>query len=266
MFEPMNKGHAISEAVFSFEFENLPTATLNTMLGAHSKIAEFLPRKDPMPGMMFEQSSGGFSMSQVPGEEWKHFKADGNPDWTVRISPNSVSVHCMEYTRWTEIWPQAFEILSHIFGAVDDKTVHVLNIGLRYVDRFDFKGGVDSYDVGELIREKTPHVAEKVLADGTRWHSYTGWFEKSDTLDREVLQQLNVDAVIQIETNLPVVSITHTSQLRATIPDEIDSYRHFTHIADSPIAIFMAVAHDNNHRLLRELLTDNMLDVISLGD
>lgn len=265
MFEPLNKGHAISEATFFFEFDNIPAAALTSMLEAYPHVADILPRNDPMPGMVFEQSSAGFSMNQVPGAEWKHFRPDGNPDWLARITPNSVSVHCMEYTRWTEVWPRVYGILAHIFRACDDQFLPLLNVGLRYVDRFDFKGSAAQYDANQLVRRNSPHVAQQVLARGFRWHNYTGWFERSEKLGLDVLQQLNIDAIEQVGTKLPIVSITHASLLRGQGFGDLDSFRRFTHMDNSQIAQFMSIAHDNNHKLLREVLTDDMLKRIGLG-
>uniref|UniRef100_A0A7C1T8F5 TIGR04255 family protein n=1 Tax=Agrobacterium albertimagni TaxID=147266 RepID=A0A7C1T8F5_9HYPH len=265
MFEPLNKGHAISEAIFFFEFDNIPAAVLTLMLDAYPKVATDLPRNDPMPGMFFEQSSAGFSMNQVPGAEWKHFKPDGNPDWLARITPNSVSVHCMEYSRWTEVWPKAYRILAEIFQPCEQHLLPLMNVGLRYVDRFDFTNDPALYDARLLIRAGSPHIAPQVLDCGARWHSYTGWFEFSKELGMEVLQQLNVDAVEQIGTKLPIVSITHASLLRGQAPGQLDNFRRFTHMSDSMIARLMSVAHSNNQRLLREVLTDDMLNGIGLG-
>ncbi|MEO1989608.1 MAG: TIGR04255 family protein [Martelella sp.] len=265
MFEPLNKGHAISEATFFFEFENIPETALNLMLEAYQHVADILPRNDPMPGMIFEQSSAGFSMNQVPGAEWKHFRPDGSPDWLARITPNSVSVHCMEYSGWTLVWPIAYRILANIFQSCEDQTLPLINLGLRYVDRFDFKGNVADYDANLLIRPNSPYIASQVRDHGTRWHNYTGWFEPSEKLRMDLLQQLNVDAVEQGPTKLPIVSITHASLLRSQYPGQLDSFRRLTHISESSVATLMDIAHDNNHKLLRKVLTDDMLTRIGLG-
>ncbi|MEY9720717.1 uncharacterized protein (TIGR04255 family) [Sinorhizobium fredii] len=265
MFEPLNKSHAISETVFYFEFPNIQTTTLNAMLAAYPKVKDYFPRNDQMPGMVFEQSGSGFSINQVPGAEWKHFKPDGNPDWIARITPNSVSVHCLEYTRWTEVWPKAFEILSHIFSGTAKHVIPLMNVGLRYVDQFNFSGDVKKYSALDLIRKDSPHVAAKILQDGTKWHNYTGWFERSEPLGREVLQQLNIDAIEQADTNLPIVSITHASLLRASSAGELENFRRLDDINTSDVAKFMEIAHANNHQVLREILTDNILQRINLG-
>ncbi|MGP4691597.1 TIGR04255 family protein [Agrobacterium cavarae] len=265
MFEPMNKGHAISEATFFFEFDNIPTPILNAMLATHNAVADLLPRNDPAFGMMFEQSSAGFSMNQIPGAEWKHFSPDGNASWIARIMQNTVSVHCLQYNRWSEVWPKAFRILAAIFSAAKGQPLPLSNVGLRYVDRFDFKGDVRNYTLQSLIRRDSPHVADRVLNAGPRWHNYTGWFDTSDELRTEILQQLNIDAIVQMGTNLPIVSVTHASVVRGENPAELDKYRDFTHISESPVAKLMATARNNNHKLLRELLTDDMLKRIDLG-
>jgi uncharacterized protein (TIGR04255 family) len=265
MFEPLNKGHAISEAIFFFEFENIPATALKAMLKSHEHVAEILPRNEEMPGMVFEQSSAGFSMNQVPGAEWKHVKPDGDLDWLARLTTNSVSVHCVDYSRWTEVWPIAYGILKPIFRACDEQPLSLANVGLRYIDRFDFNGDPADYDISMLIRPDNPHIARQVLRGGTRWHNYTGWFEPSEDLKMPVLQQLNVDAVEQPPKNLPIVSITHASLLRRQHPGQLDDYRRFPHIHDSPVARLMELAHGNNQKLLREVLTDNMLQRIGLG-
>lgn len=264
MFEPLNKGHAISEVVFFLEFENLSTSVMDVILPAHARLADILPRNDPTPGMVFQQSAGGFEMNQVFGAEWKHFLPNGSMDWVARVTPHSISVHCLDYSNWREVWPKAYRILSELFRDTSSFTLPTTNIGLRYIDRFDFKGAVSAYDARELIRENSAHVAGRVLTSGTRWHNYTGWYENSEVLQRDILQQLNIDAVEMMDTKLPVVSITHASLLRASGPGQLDGFRHFVDMENSPLAVFMDVAHKNNHTVLREVLTDHMLARIGL--
>lgn len=265
MFEPLNEGHAISEVTFIFEFEQLSTATLHSMLNAYPSVAEVLPSKQDMPGMIVEQSSAGIKMNQVPGAEWAHYRADGKKDWLARVTRNAVTVHCNHYSGWSDVWEKAYTLLSAIFEQTKGQFVPVANIGLQYIDRFDFKGSRTEYDSRHLVREDSVHFARQILDRGTRWHNYSGWFEYSKELDREILQQLNIDAIEQDGTALPIVSLTHTSLLRAKAPGDLDKYRHFTHLTESPIARFMQIAHDNNHSVLREVLTPDILARIGVG-
>lgn len=265
MFQPMNKGHAIFEVVFFFEFSQMPIDVLTPMLASYDNLAGSLPKIDQMPSMLFNQSGNGFEMIQFPGVEWKNIRADGTPDWVVQFVPNAISVHCLEFTRWDDVWPRVYGILSTIFANASPAVSFLTAVGLRYVDRFDFNGNVADYNVRGLIRNGSPHISENVKDHGPRWHNYTGWFEEFSEIGTEALQQLNIDAVEQLDPKLQIISITHNASVRKQYSGELDKYLEFTHIENSPIATFMNAAHNSNHKLLRELLTDDMLERIGLG-
>nr|WP_313014712.1 TIGR04255 family protein [Brucella intermedia] len=264
MFEPLNNGHAISEVSFFFEFAEIEDSDIKSMLSVYPSVRHLLPANRPASGMIFSATpDGGFSMSQAAGAEWLHFKEDGNPDWIARITGNAVSVHCTVYEGWAATWERAFYILARIFeGILNPRPI--LNIGLRYVDQFDYKGNVDNYRALDLFRADTPHIARRVMEGGPRWHNYTGWFTPSEVLRRDTLQQLNIDAILHADKKFPIVTISHATLLRASGPGELDKFVDFSHINESWLGRFMNIAHENNHLLLQELLTDDILKGIGL--
>lgn len=265
MFEPLNNGHAISEVSFFFEFVGMDESDIKSMMSVYPNVKDVLPGNRPSSGMMFSTSpDGSFSMNQAVGAEWMRFKTDGNPEWIARINLNAVSLHCTEYEGWQPTWTRAFEVLKEIFGGLT-RSVPLLNIGLKYVDQFDYKGDVNKYSALELIKAETPHVAPALLQSGMRWHNYSGWFSFNKSIDREILQQLNIDAVQHVDTNEPVITISHSTLLRGTGPGDLDRFFDFSHINNGLLGKFMNVAHEANHSLLHDLIRDDILQRIGMG-
>lgn len=264
MFEPHNDGHAISEAVFSVEFKPLPSNVLQKMLDNYPALSSLLPSKQEISGMRFEQSGSGFSFEQVPGAEWKKFGPDGKHDWIVRITPNSVSVHCLNYDRWNEVWGRSKFLLGTLFAALDDYRADVLSVGLRYIDQFEFRGNIENYNPQDLFVENCAYVPKSILTKGTRWHAYSGWFEDDAQLEYEVLHQLNIDAVEMLPGSSPVITINHAALIQSGPAGRLEKFAHLSQITDGPLDSFMNKAHDRNKEIVRDILSQEMMVRIGL--
>ncbi len=264
MFEPHNDGHAISEVVFSVEFDNLPATLLQKMLDTYPALLSELPSKQELSGMRFEQSGNGFSFAPMPGAEWKHFKANGNPDWIAHITPNSVSVHCLDYSDWASVWGKSRFILGTIFSALEGQNSYVMAVSLRYIDQFEYRGEKKKYNPAELFADDCIYVPESVLNKGARWHAYSGWFEADIPLSNEVLHQLNIDAVEPGPSSNPIITINHAAAIRSGMNGSLENYAQLSQIKEGLLDSFMNYAHDRNKDLVRGILSEKMISRIGL--
>lgn len=112
------------------------------------------------------------------------------PDWVVRVENMGLSVHCLNYSRWAQVWPEVLEYIRSLLSLIDLNAVEVGAIGLRYLDQFLYKDDPNDYNLGDLLKQ-SKFIHPFAFESGPRWHCHTGWFG-----NQEVLNQLHLTGVV----------------------------------------------------------------------
>lgn len=272
IFEPACGSHALLETVFFAQFApEIESGALDQLGEKLERSLEFLPKKTEMKGVKIviaDQQPESASASLVNGWEFSRVAPDGNVEWVLRFNAEGLSVHCLAYTRWDEVWPQAESLLLAALEAVPSGT-GLVGIGLKVIDRFEFVGSaLEAYNLEALLRRPNAHVADSVFSAGHRWHCHIGWFDplsdasKGELENGEVLNQLNVDGAPQVGPagQKIFVTIDHNQVTRnSQKPIEIDPSKH------DWLGLFMHSLHGNNKRKLYDLLVDDMCRRINLS-
>lgn len=265
MFDPVNKLHAIVEMVifchFAPEFEEV---VLDRLLGLEQGLKDKLPKFRPVPGHTIDLDSESGKIPQIKtrpvGVDMRRHKADGSIEWKLETSPKHIAVHCSDYTRWDEVRPEAKLLLQKALDLIGVSKSTLVALGLKFVDRFIYKGEEDKYHASGLFRAETPYLHRKAFDSGTRWHCHVGWFESFPEFSGiEFLSQLNFDAAY-----LPV---SGKRQHVTTIDHNVIARRGGRAILEEsniPDGLLNSM-HVTNKRILAEVLIREMATRINLG-
>ena len=265
MFTPINQAHAIAEAIVFFEFAPDLTAVLPTLLGLKETLKQDFPRQEVTQEYKLDVGPGGGALKQLPsGLQLSRFRANGAPEWMINIAPQAISFHCLDYSRWDPVWKEMKTYIRAVFHEMGAAHVSIGAVGLKYVDRFIWKGDVNGYDARQLFKTETPLLHKRAFESGPRWHCHTGWFHFGHS-SGEILNQLNVDSgFVMLEgIQAVLVSIDHNQVLRSGAQGSLDQYGN---VRKDSVALddLMKYLHDKNKITLDELLTEEVAKSIKL--
>jgi uncharacterized protein (TIGR04255 family) len=261
-FEPIYRAHAIVEMAVFFEFAQ-GLGDMDHVLQIPSKMKDEFPESDKIQAfeVVFEQSQKPTDTKmRIEGVELKRLKSDESLEWLIRITSKSISIHCLEYTRWEDIWSQTNKYIGTIFKEL--QKFELSSIGLRYVDQFVFQGENEDYDLSYLFKKNTTLINPLAFSSGTNWHCNCGWFQDLKGLGN-VLSHMNTTGITQDDHSSVVIDQTFMFQAQGEgenlaqclLPDEKGE------ISRSNIIEKM---HTANKYLLSDLLIDSMQQRISL--
>ena len=266
VFEPASGSHALLETVFFAQFS--PEVDVQQLGEQLADVMEFLPQKSPIQGFKIMVGTGGTETNAVitGGWEFSRVGPDGSVEWVFRVTPEGLSVHCLAYTRWDEVWAKASDILFKALGKVPSG-VGLAGIGMKVIDRFRFTGDtLGTYDLLQLARRPNQFIADRAFSAGHRWHCHTGWFDAvagddSPLASIEVLNQLNIDAAPQIEPagEKLFVMIDHNQVARSPSGPLVLAAG-----SDVWVSELMRQLHDANKKVLADIVTDEMARRINL--
>jgi uncharacterized protein (TIGR04255 family) len=261
-YSPINNAHSIVETVFFIQFSPaFGASTIRKLISVKDELKEQFPKSNPInrTAFKFDLAEGGQTVmneAESVGIELQRTRADGSLEWMLRIAEDIVSVHCLDYTRWDEVWQQAETYLTKALGHIDGSDSFVSSIGLRCIDRFLYKDDPKQSNLTELFKQDTPYIVKTAFTHGPLWHCHSGWFEGLN--DLECLIQLNVNADFANIEGKKALSITVDHSATAILEQQASNQT--TNF--SPI---MNQLHDKNKRLLIDLLTQKMATRINLS-
>jgi uncharacterized protein (TIGR04255 family) len=192
-------------------------------------------------------------------------KSDGSgPARILRVIPNAISVHILQYSSWREAKPLAVGYITRCLdklGLLERNSA--VSVVLRYFDRFTFDGAPEMAAASSLFRKGNNYVVPRILDCGNQWHSNAGWFQ-SMAGGVLALNQLNVSGALV--GDVPAVFLDHASVYNFYKPlaslDElargVEGRPGLSEILDSQ--------HDANADMLKNLLNQDMLKTIGLVD
>ncbi|MCJ2059824.1 TIGR04255 family protein [Methylobacterium sp. J-048] len=275
-FRPVHDAHAIVEETIFLEFTPPLQQAMPALLTLKEELKDEFTAIETLNVMQVQvtQQQGGApqigpqQISEGAGLRMIRSHADGTIETVINIQTTSVTITCNKYTRWDEIWPHQKSYISRILAKIHGTNSFLTGIGMRWVDQFVYDGDEPAYAAAELLRSGSAHLNPLAFSSGTRWHCHTGWFNGGTNPGRDVLNQLNVDAgqmnvAGEIRT---AVAISHIQALRiAQRLDELASFNQASDPDHRALSGLMEALHDGNKRVLRELLTDSMIERIGLG-
>lgn len=265
---PFAGKNAIAEMLVGVQFE-IP---FDTKIGASADAikAEFqsdFPMFSPVKTFTFNLIASPVAVpaqndpSNISGFNLVKNKSDGTPARIINVMSNMISVQFFEYSSWKEAKPRAIDYivrsLKHLAVLERNRAVGVL---LRYTDRFTFDGVPDEASAKMLFRPETKFVSPRIFDAGSQWHCNSGWFEMLCAGKALVLNQLNTSSISG------AVAIEHACVHNFTQPRKSIEQLVQQSAMHPSLEVILDAQHNANADLLKDLLNQQMLNTIGLGE
>lgn len=259
-FSPKNGDHAIVEAVFGLAFSRPFTpAEIDRIISRRELWRDELPKMARTS--QFDIIVGEGPVTIPPpgggGVTFERVNPDGTLNWRLRVDQSVILVNCLEYTRWSDVWPRAKRYFEEVCRAADATDLRLTSLLLQYVDVFGWDGDPEDYDASMLVDASTGFVPSSVLKRGSFWHLHQGWFDQVPAGRR--LERVHIDAVHD-ENDRPIVKIDSFLQLSMTEQRNVVTY-----FDDATLETIFSELHLRGKQLFREIIRDEVCQEIGLN-
>ena len=157
-YSPINKAHSIVETVFFIQFNKpFSDSTKSKLIAIGDDLKDQLPKSNLINKTAFKFDMSALNNSsvneiEVVGIELQKTNDDGSLSWMLRIAEDIISVHCLDYTRWDDVWEKAKYYLNKSREHIGGRDNFISCIGLRYIDRFCYNGKPNESNLKELFK------------------------------------------------------------------------------------------------------------------
>jgi len=251
---PVHKQNAIELMAFVITFEQpfSPLACEN-FLGLQESFSEEFPTFNRTMNVEIKVTD------EKPIEQSEHLngivmqktRENGQPEWQLRAQGNSIIATCFHYDRWNIESKKAVNHLLKMVSSVEQDNPVAL-IALQTVDRF--MDNAEAYHISGVLNPDSRFLTKQALESGSLWHVHQGWFEQPSK-DQKCLNVLNLST-----TDTPdgiSTIIDHNSQII------FNAGKSTAHL-ERELADVFEVLHENNKKIVRELLSDEQKEKIGL--
>lgn len=193
------------------------------------------------------QSVGGIVYKQTD---------ESNPSfgWSLTINKNFILVTCNAYTRWDEIILRVMEFISNVFDALSIKK-EIAQITLEYLDEFEILD-VSANWKKTLFKEDCKYILPHIIDLNDYWHINHGYFIKLDSLEKKLLDTLNINYFADEQDNLKQkINIV----LQHVLPEINQSYDAET------IKEKFNIIHLHSKRIFEEIVHNDILKSFDRG-
>lgn len=263
-FIPARSTHAITGVALACEMavpvSSVIIKALADQYESSAEVKGFLPRKSEDQGFTFALDNKTARIEQpggLMGVSFERFSPDGTLEWSLSLRGNLLLVSCNVYTRWSEVFPEAVQLLRWGLEAISPVGIGVVAYGLQYQDEFIWPDDPSSMDSTLLFADETDFMPRHFLGKKGMWHNYSGWFDEAVTPVPGVrLVNMNV-AFIQRESNGIANGIAQLVVSHKGI------YKDHKDAPSDPSLLFDAL-HNEHKVLLSKLLTEQIKQKIKL--
>ncbi len=257
---PYSKKNAIKSAAFALEFKKeISEDILHTIKELYTEDANFVkdfPREELLQTVKVQMGSNiqEISTTELGGLSYLS-PSDSNFDWRLLIQGNSISITCSAYTRWDEVWGFSKQYYEKILPLLKDNKLS--KIVLEYLDEFNVSNLSENKWLEELFKDDSPYMPQFVYKMKEPWHTHNGFISKKD--NQQTINLINMNFLLNnVGSATLLMQTQHASSLFVpltlnTEKSEIDT-----------IETTMKVSHEFNKEMLREHLSQTMLDQIGL--
>jgi uncharacterized protein (TIGR04255 family) len=271
-YSPINEAHAIVEVVMFVEFAPpFSDSTIRKLISIEHDFTSVLPKVSPVQMRVLgigPDKSTQILRDQTVGIELQSIRRDGSLEWMLRTTETAISVHCLDYSRWNDIWALAKGHLDKAFRYLEGSDSFIASIGLKYIDRFVCNVDPEQSNLADLFKKETDLLCTRAFSTGPLWHCHSGWFENLPISSIKCLNQLNLDATFtNIKGNKRLVITVHHNAV-AQIPPENNGLSILKGAANGSDGlssdVIMEALHEQNKIVMGELLSEQMARRINL--
>ena len=274
--QPIHTTHSIQEVVFVFHFPSPHTPeevlhVLNdctTLEGRYDVIRQLKKYEVALPDEGTPQTQG---QPELGGLKFFNDKPNGqDPDWIVRFERDFLSVNVLNYDRWENVWEKAKEDLKAVANIIVGPSKPIIGITLQYIDLF-IDDDISDYRLDEIINTRSKYIPQNVCdLHEPYWHVHQGWFSSSSEIDKKSprLNRLNISAG-ENTSKKHQTQIDHQQLEQYNEDDQIVSPKGLflqNEEGSARIDNIFSSLHDGNKEILRDLLTQEAQNAISLNN
>jgi len=261
---PFNRNNAIKIAAIAIEFSDVfKESDYQNAISLYHKDKELvteLPRKQLQEAVTFQVNSPqAFQNQALGGVIFDRLAPNGLQEWAITMRHNSFIITCSEYSRWDEIWLKAKSFIEKFTIIIKDMNVSAA--GIEYVDEF-YINEEDPTWKEFLFKTNNKYLPSNINELNDLWHSHHGYFSNEGYLNElRTLTKIETDYVPE-ESDIGKTKISIKSHHRS----ELQNLQTTTDFISTGTFESMVVGnHVMNKRIMVDLLSDNILEQISLG-
>ena len=266
-FAARSGDHAIVEVVFGFQLSRpWHEAEIKELTQNHDRWKNDLPRlaqHEMQQIIVGDGAPQAITLPGAPGISFERIKPNGDLAWRLQCQGNSLSVNCLEYTRWKDAWAMASGYMRTAFKTAGAENMSIEGVLLQYIDVFDWTADPKEYDVFQILDVDSEYVPKVAGGYGLAWHLYQGSFiPVSHPMHGRVLQKVHFDALPEDETGKPTIKLDIL--LRSDFENRVSAQAFFE---EAPLleGVFVDL-HARHKKLLQNLLTKTVCKHIGLEE
>lgn len=278
-YRPHNEKNSIVEAAFSLSLGSPPSEEALVRVEELAKLLQSeLPDLSKVQQVKFELNPQEASTApvKVVGLDLRKTNATGGIEWTLRVHPKFISANCLAYTRFDEVWARCRRWLEMVSERILDENCVAIAVGVEYIDRFTHEPPDQPSPVTELFRTNTRFINRQILESTALWHTNQGWIAPAPANITEritetpvlALHNLNISAARR--SNVVTTTIAHRAEIKSAArgvgATAVGDLFSADENGSSLIDCIARTLHDENKRVLLDLLTDEFADKIGLND
>jgi uncharacterized protein (TIGR04255 family) len=264
---PANGANAIVSAAFAIDLDiPLGDPSLVTAFGLLAPQMIKAGFDPPQAQTLFSMAFGPVmttttGMQQLGGYAFARKNTAGQLVREFAFRGNSISVVVHDYTRWTLIWPEVEALFALCSPMIVGSGKAIKSIALQYIDKFTWRQPDSQFPTKAVLRTGSPQILPAALELDSPWHNQFGCQRAlpSDSWASNRIENVNMS--LAPEGGFNALTIFTIYRYFARNPGK-ESPDFVTAVAP---ALFNQ-AHDDNKRLLREILSDSVCEMIKLNN
>lgn len=264
---PANGANAIVSAAFAIDLEiPLGDPSLVTAFGLLAPQMARAGFDPPQPQMIFNMAIGPVmstanAVQQLGGYAFARKNTAGQLVREFAFRGNSISVVVHDYTRWASIWPEVESLFGLCSPMIAGSGKAIKSIALQYIDKFTWRQQDAPFPTKKVLRTGSPQILPTALELDSPWHNQFGCQRVQPAESWASYRLENVNMSLAAEGGFNALTLFTIYRYFARNPGR-EAPDFVTSIAPE----LFNQAHGDNKRLLREILSDKVCDLIKLNN
>lgn len=256
---PFAGSHAIQSALFALEWLDplTPSQVISIRAAVEPLKSEFPAAQDQQLVMV----NLGLAGRQIQTEQLGGFTLSrdstllSGPSRVITLSRESLHLNIADYTRWARVKSDVFRYLQTFLPAINKQ---INSIALQYNDVFVWRDEPAKLPVQAIFKPGSKFLVSNARTLTNLWHSHHGYFtEFAEPRKCLQLDNINVSRTVNAGTHSIQVLTSHRAQLESALWLGADS--------EAVLDQTFERMHATNKDMLRELLSDEVQDLIKLN-
>lgn len=244
---------------FSQTIDNQLLGKLVSLYDSDADLQALLPKKQNVRALSLnirvdeQDISTDDTSESIGGCDFYSTDDSGSLSWSVSVRHNFIACNCRAYDRWDDVKTFTLKLLTPFMQVLRSENIEISSIGLQYLDVLHvLETSFPSFNT-DIFSRGSKHLAKSIFENEGVWHAHSGWFEIEDGQKR-FLNSFDLD-VLEVEG-------PKKCQVRLN--------GHHKYIATSStelyanIEMMLDTLHDKNKKLLCDVLSRNVLNMINL--